>query len=105
MERSNYQEFMDCLDAFDVAVRAATSGVVLYEKMQECDALGIPYEDIDFEKLAWEIEKRLAFQSGELYAFALYEWTNLYFSKRTDKSDAAAEEKDCGFSIQPNNST
>lgn len=41
MERSNYEAFMDCLNPMIQITRAILCGVVLWEKIQECDALGI----------------------------------------------------------------
>lgn len=62
MERSNYDAFMDCLNPMIQINRAILCGVVLWEKIQECDALGIPYTEIDTEEAAREVDRRLAME-------------------------------------------
>ena len=62
MERSNYEAFMDCLNPMITITRAILCGVVLWEKIQEGDALGIPYTEIDTEEAAREVDRRLAME-------------------------------------------
>ena len=89
MERSNYEAFMDCLNPMIQITRAILCGVVLWEKIQECDALGIPYTEIDTEDAAREVDRRLAMEREYLYVLALKEWAEAGLSSQTIKTDEA----------------
>ena len=93
MERSNYEAFMDCLNPLIQITRAILCGVVLWEKIQECDALGIPYTEIDTEDAAREVDRRLAMEREYLYVLALKEWAEAGLSSRTIKTDEAAADR------------
>lgn len=93
MERSNYEAFMDCLNPMITITRAILCGVMLWEKIQECDALGIPYTEIDTEEAAREVDRRLAMEREYLYVLALKEWAEAGLSSRTIKTDEAAADK------------
>ena len=89
MERSNYEAFMDCLNPMITITRAILCGVVLWEKIQECDALSIPYTEIDTEEAAREVDRRLAMEREYLYVLALKEWAEAGLSSQTIKTDEA----------------
>lgn len=97
MERSNYDCFMEYLQPLEAISRAAITGTVLWEQLQECEAAGISPSDVDANAMAREVERRMMEIHGELYALALYEWADAHYSGKSEQStDQAAD--DGGFS-------
>lgn len=105
MEKSNYQDFLDCLKPIETVSRAMITGAVMLEKMQLCDELGIPYEKINLDAVTREADRHYALMHGGLYAVAMLEWAETYYSRQTmEQTEAAAEDGGCN-SIHNNNSS
>ena len=69
------------------------------------DELGIPYEKINLDAVMREADRRYALQSGGLYALAMLEWAESYYSCQImEQTEAAAGNGGCNF-IQDNNSS
>ena len=103
MDCSNYECFMAHLEPLEAIARAAISGTVIWEQLQECEAKGIPVSEVDADAMAREVERRMIGIRPELFALALCEWADDYFSTKSEHSaDEAANEG--GFSSTQINS-
>ena len=74
MKHSNYQDFMECMKRWETVGRALACGFVLWEKLKECEALGISIQDIDLDAATQEIEDYFSAMQAKIYDIALQEW-------------------------------
>ena len=96
MERSEYQEFMDCYNLFETITRAAISAVVICEWLQKHDP-GTMATERDTQEMAQEVERRLAFEKSGIYANALASWVESRYEQSDTDDEEAAD--DGGFSV------
>lgn len=92
MERSNFDKFMDCLQPLEQLTMRMIVGLVLWEKIQQCEKAGLPMSSIDWEQAALEAETRYQKIHSDLYIKALCEWAIRGHSEQTtEHNDEAAE--------------
>lgn len=82
MERSEYEKYLDMLHFAETLCRALVCGLVLWERIQRCEASGQPYAEIDLDEAAQEATRRMC----------------LFYSRTAQQSENEAAE-DGGFSV------
>ena len=98
MERSEYQEFMDCYNEIEAIYRLAITVAVAFEYIKGHRASGAPLTDEEAEEAAREIEFRLDTMRFEINTKALIAWAEAGIKRRYGQSDEEAAE-DGGFSV------
>ena len=101
MERSEYQEFMDCYKMYEDFTRALINTAVIWECLQEQEASGRPYTEAELrtaaQKAAQEAEMRLALAGADIYALTVLSIFEKRYGAKSEQSDEEAAE-DGGFS-------
>lgn len=82
MKRSEYEKKMDLLHFAETLCRALVCGLVLWERIQRCDAEGKPYTEIDLDEAAQEATRRMC-----------------RFCSRTAQQSENGAAEDGGFSV------
>ncbi len=86
MERSNYQEFMDCYNTMENFTRTLLTFVVALEYIGKHRASGTPFTEADDEEALREIERRLALERPVTYAYALRLWVSQHFEQSDEET-------------------
>ena len=87
MERSNYENFMDCYQRYENFTRTLLTLVVALEYCGKHRASGTPFTEADDEEALREIERRLALERPVLYAHALREWVTQSYEQSEETAD------------------
>lgn len=92
MERSNYENFMDCYNEVETMYHLAITAAVGLEYIEKHRASGAPFTEAGEDEAVREIERRLALAKSEIYTSALVEWVERQLDSKSEQSEENADQ-------------